>query len=211
MGKNFENKKWGVPMRKVMRKSTIMKVEGQTGLTAIGWDLANINEDQWNEAGEILVKIDQARQWWLGDWWNACKWGDGKAACERIGVNYQTAVNCGNVSEKIQSNRRRLNLSFSHHAEVCPIEDESMQDNLLDWAETEKATVKALRKRVNTHVLCTRKAREGLARIEASKIYVSQQLSDVRDLIGDEKYEEWFVAEVATKPWFSLAREIGAI
>ena len=107
-------------MRKVMRKSPIMKVEGQTGLTTIGWDLTNINEDQWNDAGEILVKIDQARQWWLGDWWNACAWGDGKAACERIGVNYQTASNCGDVSKSIQLSRRRVNLSFSHHYEVRP-------------------------------------------------------------------------------------------
>ena len=123
----------------------VIKVEGQTGLTATGWDLANINEDQWNEAGAILVKIDQARQWWLGDWWNACAWGDGKDACEGLGINYQTARNCGDVSKTIQLYRRRDNLTFSHHAEVCPIEDEPMQDKLLDWAESEKATVKALR------------------------------------------------------------------
>ena len=33
-----------------------------------------------------------------------------------------------------------MNLSFSHHYEVRPIEDESMQDKLLDWAESENAT-----------------------------------------------------------------------
>jgi hypothetical protein len=41
--------------------------------------------------------------------------------------------------------RRRANLSFSHHREVCPIDDEAMQDRLLDWVEKEKATVEAFR------------------------------------------------------------------
>ena len=76
----------------------------------------------------MLVKLDQARQWWLGDGWNVCQWGDGKEACERIGVNYQTAQNCGNVASKIKFSRRRENLTLSHHAEVCAIKEEAKQD-----------------------------------------------------------------------------------
>ena len=45
-----------------------------------------------------------------------------------------------------------MNLSFSHHYEVRPIEDESMQDKLLDWAESENATVKALRSKVQAYM-----------------------------------------------------------
>jgi len=130
----------------------LITVEGQKGLTAIGWALSKLTKEQWNSAGEMLVKLDQARQWWLGDWWNACKWGDGKEACERIGVNYENARVCGHVSEQIQLLRRRNNLSFSHHREVCPIEDTAMQDKLLDWAETEKATVRQLREKVQEYL-----------------------------------------------------------
>ena len=54
--------------------------------------------------------------------------GDGKEACERIGVNYQTAQNCGNDASKIKFSRRRENLTFSHHAEVCAIKEEAKQD-----------------------------------------------------------------------------------
>jgi len=130
----------------------LITIEGQKGLTLTGWDLSKLTEEQWNSAGEILVKLDQARQWWLGDWWNACRWGDGKEACERIGVNYENARVCGHVSEQIQLLRRRNNLTFSHHREVCPIDDEAMQDRLLDWAEAEKATVRALREKVQDYL-----------------------------------------------------------
>lgn len=130
----------------------LIKVEGQTGLTATGWDLANINEDQWNDAGNLLVRLDQARQWWLGDWWNACQWGDGKDACEGLGINYENARVCGHVSATIELLRRRNNLTFSHHREVCPIDDPTMQDKLLDWAEAEKASVKGLRSKVQAYM-----------------------------------------------------------
>ena len=71
----------------------------------------------------------------LGDWWNACAWGDGKDACEALGINYGTAQNCGQIAATFDFTRRRVNLSFSHHYEVCPIEDPTMQDKLLDWAD----------------------------------------------------------------------------
>jgi len=46
------------------------------------------------------------------------------------------------ISGKIQLLRRRNNLRFSHHREVCPIPEESIQDKLLDWAAETKASVK---------------------------------------------------------------------
>ncbi len=192
-------------------KTDIMKVEGQTGLTATGWDLKGVNESQWNEAGEILVKVDQARQWWLGDWWNACQWGDGKAACERIGVNYENSTMCGKVSRAFEIGRRRPNLSFSHHKEVTFIDDPTMQDKLLDWAESERASVKALRERVNNHLSLTRTARRIIERTEEAKIELTQTLSDARELLGNEKYDQWFQAEIATQPHYQLAVEIGIL
>ena len=64
---------------------------------------------------------------------------------KRSGLIMKMPGSVVNVSEQIQLSRRRNNLTFSHHREVCPAEDEAMQDRLLDWAETEKATVKAFR------------------------------------------------------------------
>jgi hypothetical protein len=82
--------------------------------------------------------------WWLGDWWNAgVQWGDGKAACEELGIDYGSAANAGRVAKVFQCSRRREHLSFRHHTEVCAIDDPTVQDRLLDWcAEPLDATGK---------------------------------------------------------------------
>jgi len=126
----------------------LVKIESQVAIGRTGWDLSGITEKQWNEAGQFLVEVDQARQWWLGDWWNACQWGTGRAACERLGINYETAKRCGAVARTFELWRRIHNLGFYHHMAVCPIDDPAEQDRLLDWAEKEGATVKALREKV---------------------------------------------------------------
>ena len=86
------------------------------------------SEQDWASAGAFLVQVDQARQWWLGDWWNACKWGDGRQACENMGISLDTAQACGLVSRTIKSCRRRQDLRFSHHKELRPITEETLQD-----------------------------------------------------------------------------------
>jgi hypothetical protein len=80
--------------------------------------------------------MEEAKQWWLGDWWNAgVAWGEGKQACEETGLAYQTACNVGSVAAKMQFSRRRENLTFSHHVEVCTIDDPDVQDRFLLWCE----------------------------------------------------------------------------
>ena len=95
----------------------LVKIESPqitTSLMATGWDLPTaMTETDWKRAGSFLMQVNQARQWWLGDWWNACKWGDGKAACEEVGVDYQTARLCGHVSTNFELLRRRNKLRHS--------------------------------------------------------------------------------------------------
>ena len=136
-------------------KKELISVRGQSGITPTGWELSVATEQQWIVAGEVLLEIDQARQWWLGDWFNACKSGDGREACDLIGINYKTARNCGNVSRKIKLSRRRGNLSYTHHAEVAFIDEEAMQDDLLTWAAKERASTKALRAKVRKYLIDT--------------------------------------------------------
>jgi len=129
----------------------LIRVEGQTGLTSTGWELANLTEDQWNDAGAILVKVDQARQWWLGDWWNACKWGDGKSTCEELGINLENAKNCGVVSKSFERSLRNDNLTFSHHKACTPLDIE-MRVKFLDLAEEESWTVSFTRQKVQNYL-----------------------------------------------------------
>ena len=104
-------------------------------LTARGWLLpADLPKDQWIKAGEMLATVDQSKQWWLGDWWNAgVAWGDGKDACDRIGIEYQSTQDCGSVSNAFQFSRRREKLTFTHHREVCALESDEERDRFLDW------------------------------------------------------------------------------
>jgi len=122
--------------------NTLVKIESkqvQTSLMVTGWELpSTMTETDWKQAGSFLMQVNQARQWWLGDWWNACKWGDGEAACKEIGVSYQTAQDCGWVAASFQISRRREKLTFSHHRETCPIENQTIQDQLLEWCLSDK-------------------------------------------------------------------------
>src|SRR5262249_54246310 len=88
------------------------------------------------QAARALQRVHEAPQWWLGDWWNAgVKWGEGQAVCETVGLHYGTVRNAGVVAGHIQLSRRRDNLSFRHHAEVCVLDDREVEDRFLLWCE----------------------------------------------------------------------------
>lgn len=129
--------------------SDIIKVEGYTGITAVGWNLAGITDEQWKGAGELLTKINRASQWWLGDWWNACPWGNGKSECEKLGINSGTAEQYAKTCRKIPMLRRVQDLSFSHHKEVCRLSTENLQDEFLEKSLQEGWTAQQLRSAID--------------------------------------------------------------
>lgn len=117
-------------------------------LTKVGWKLPdNLTENAWIDHGRQLEDVNQSRQWWLGDWWNAgVKWGKGQEACERLGIDYSHAMKCGSVARRIQFLRRRKNLAFAHHQEVCTLDDPGVQDRFLDWCSVDFETGEELGK-----------------------------------------------------------------
>jgi hypothetical protein len=118
--------------------------------TAVGLRLADDwTFEQWQEAGRWLKQCDGAIHWWIGDWLNygERRYGEKYAkAAEATGFDYQTLVNDRNVAAKIEINRRRLNLSWSHHAEVAALPPDE-QDALLAEAEAEGLSRGELRQR----------------------------------------------------------------
>ena len=138
-------------------------------LTATGWQLPDtLTRDQYEDAGRLLSKMEDSKQWWIGDWWNAgVKWGEGQAICDAVGLSYSTAKSAGSVSNVFKLCRRRHNLSYSHHVEVASVKviasdsdgnlklsdhpDHEKISDLLDQAETTKCSVVELRNHVREY------------------------------------------------------------
>jgi 16S rRNA G966 N2-methylase RsmD len=115
-----------------------------------------ITEEQWQEVGRLLGRMDSGVMWWWGDWWRFGKgrdWmhGEGRDWADAHGINYGTVMNAAVVANAFDFSRRRENLSFSHHQEVTAVGADADQDDLLDWAENEKASVQKLRAKVREH------------------------------------------------------------
>jgi hypothetical protein len=92
--------------------------------------------ETWKLVGARIGGYAEATTWWLGDWllFGRIKYGrrykDGIAL---TGLDYQTLRNYAVVARRFDPSRRRDNLSFQHHAEVCALSDE-LQDLWLDLA-----------------------------------------------------------------------------
>lgn len=198
------NLRKGGLMNELIIKTDNPLVKGE--LTATSWNLPdNITQEEWEKAGDFLVTLDQARQWWLGDWWNKQTWGDGEKACDERGVNYQTAMHAGKVCRQFQFCRRRQNLSFSHHNEVCVLESESMQDKLLDWclSDEKRKTVKELREKVQAYLAMKDWHESEKARrfdVEAGKTVVANMSKDI-NLINWAKTEGLFTQIDRSTQW----------
>jgi hypothetical protein len=105
----------------------------------------NLPQAKWFPIGQELARLQTASQWWLGDWWafGEHRYGERKAkvgADNWHGPSFQTCMNAASVCRAFPTSRRREVLSFSHHAAVLGFPPEKA-DELLDWCETEKASL----------------------------------------------------------------------
>ncbi len=107
----------------------------------------HFTEEEFFAAGKFLSRVEQGMQWAIGDWYNAIPWGDKEAACDKAGLNYQTAKQYGFVCQKFQMLTRVNNLSFKHHR-MLAIEalDEERRASLLAEAEANNWTSARLTK-----------------------------------------------------------------
>jgi hypothetical protein len=112
----------------------------------------NIDVVAWVRVGQRLGTMTRCSQWWLGDWirYGTTRWGEKYKEAARItGYDVKTLRNIAYVAEHVDVSRRRDNLSWSHHAEVCALEPEQ-QDKWLDRAASERMSVADLRIELRT-------------------------------------------------------------
>ncbi len=105
--------------------------------TFIGTEITRAStKDEWQNYGEILRRVDEAKQWAIGDWLvdgmkhfaeehgaNAKHAGTGlyEEAEEILGITKGTLQNLKSISDQFEFSRRRENLSWAHHYEVASI------------------------------------------------------------------------------------------
>ena len=113
---------------------------------------AQLTEKDWQEVGQALGRAGGTLQWWIGDWWaySEHRYGDRKATVEGdawSGPSFQACMDCAAVARAFETSRRREVLTFTHHREVTSLPP-AEADLLLDEAEADGLTIRALRERV---------------------------------------------------------------
>jgi N6-adenosine-specific RNA methylase IME4 len=94
-------------------------------LTSTGWMLpAGMAFEQWQACGKELIKVGNALQWWLGDWWAYGEHGYGKRIeAMRDGLfgeyAFGTLMTYGWVASSVETSIRIEVLSFAHHRHVA--------------------------------------------------------------------------------------------
>jgi hypothetical protein len=87
----------------------------------------DLTQEEADEFGMMLAGMDDALNWWRGDWANyyiAEAEDDNERGeiydqlADVFGMKSKTVRNCAYVARKVDPSRRRDTLSFSHHVEV---------------------------------------------------------------------------------------------
>jgi hypothetical protein len=111
--------------------------------------------EAWSAMGARIARHSSATTWWLGDWlvYGQMKYGRRyKEAIAATGLDYQTLRNYAMVARRFEQSRRRDDLSFQHHAELCALSDAD-QDRWLDAACAHGWTRNELRRRLRSQRL----------------------------------------------------------
>jgi hypothetical protein len=121
----------------------------QTEVSTVAWSAdRDLAYDQWLRQGRQLGVAGRSAGWWIGDWlrYGAARYGRKYAPAARAtGYDTQTLMNMVYVATRFEVSRRRENLSWSHHAELAPLDVEE-QEGWLDRAIEQRLTVSGLRR-----------------------------------------------------------------
>jgi hypothetical protein len=108
--------------------------------------------DAWKELGAKLGSVSSGSSWWLGDWLVFGRAAYGRRYREAVavtGLDYQTLRNYAMVARRFELSRRRDDVTFQHHAEVCSLDDDE-QDLWLDLAAAHGWSKAELRRRTRS-------------------------------------------------------------
>lgn len=129
---------------------------------------ADTSFDRWLSLGQALQQMDRSIKWWVGDWLifgETRAWGDKypQAIQEATGYHYDSLRKAAFVSQRIETVRRRTELTWSHHDAVAGLAPDE-QDEVLQLAEQGSWTVKDTREAAREVRMLPAAAREEKAR-----------------------------------------------
>lgn len=120
--------------------------------------------EEANDFGYMLAGMEDALNWWRGDWANLYVEGiddpnkrgeEYDKLAESFNMNSRTLRNCASIARKVEVSRRRDTLSFTHHVEVAPLTP-AEQDTWLTRAEEgdngKRWSVATLRKAIKASI-----------------------------------------------------------
>lgn len=137
--------------KEIMVQDKVLMVHPKAQATKTSLTLAeDITQDEWEDVVGNLNKVEGAVHWWIGDAFAFAeqKWG----MYDRMDLPFEkeTIRKDKELCERIESGRRRPNLSHSHHKEVAWLEPEQ-QDYFLDLAEEQGLNRNELRQAIKEH------------------------------------------------------------
>ncbi len=140
-----------------MPNNDVFEVHHGVRLTPVGMDLPEVlNEDQWNDIGDQVFRLENASNWILGDWWahgqhlygDRKKWLSEQKARRAQVKSFGHLAACASVCRAFETLRRRKVVSFEMHRELLGLR-EAEQDKFLDLIEAgEIKTHKELRAQI---------------------------------------------------------------
>jgi N6-adenosine-specific RNA methylase IME4 len=107
----------------------------------------DVTKAEWASVFKALREIEGSVQFWIGDClaYREQRWGMYDDMIQETGYEKGSLRYIKLVAEKIESARRRADLTFSHHLEVVKLSPEK-QDEYLEKAALNNLTVKDLRR-----------------------------------------------------------------
>lgn len=140
----------------------------QAELTSVAWVAHDeLSCDEWLRHGRRLGVAGRNAAWWIGDWvrYGATRYGRKYELATRVTrYEHQTLLNMVYVATRFEISRRRENLSWSHHAELAPL-DVDEQERWLDRATEERLSIRCLR----NELAAARQAADALSEIQRPK------------------------------------------
>jgi hypothetical protein len=144
-------------------------------LTAVEFD-GRLTFEAWRDVGMKIARYATGSAWWLGDWliFGQERYGRRyKAAIAATGLDYQTLKNYATIARRFEPSRRRSDLSFQHHAEVCGLPDDE-QDRWLELAALRRWSRNELRRRLQRTRPAAARTDHGRIALEIERVHIDR-------------------------------------